>query len=103
MWDLTRRQFLKQTSIGAGVAVGAAAAVPHLFATPSAGPTPSTDPLPSLSLSGMSVSEPMLMHVRDMATAEIAVFVGTQELVYRAPDLVARLVQTAKQAAETEG
>ena len=103
MWGLTRRQFLKHTSVGVGVAVGAAAALPRpLTALPPA-PMPTTYSLPNTSLSGMRTSEPMVIHVRDMATAEISVFIGTRELVYRAPELIARLVQTATEAAETQG
>jgi hypothetical protein len=45
----------------------------------------------------------MVIHVRNVAIAEIAVLVGTQEFVYRDPELVARLVKTAKQTANTEG
>jgi HD-like signal output (HDOD) protein len=51
----------------------------------------------------MSLLEPMVVHIRDVATAEIAVLVGIQEFIYRDPELVARLVQTAEQAAKTEG
>jgi len=44
----------------------------------------------------------MIVHIRDVAAAEIGVLFGTQELIYRDPELVARLVQTARQATGRE-
>jgi hypothetical protein len=41
--------------------------------------------------------------VRDVATSEIALMVGTRELIYRDPELVSRLVRTAASASEGEG
>jgi hypothetical protein len=40
----------------------------------------------------------MVLHIRDVATAEISMMVGTQEMIYRDPDLVRRLLQTAASA-----
>jgi hypothetical protein len=107
MGILTRRRFLVQTSVGTGIAVGSLAAFPHTLAAPAASPRPAADPTPlaslaDVSLAGVSLAEPMIVHVRDAATAEIAVLIGTQEFVYRDPQLVARLVQTARQATERE-
>jgi hypothetical protein len=45
----------------------------------------------------------MLVHVRDLATGEVAMMVGSQELIYRDPELVSRLVRTAATAGRTEG
>jgi hypothetical protein len=60
--------------------------------------------LPSLSTPlGATLSEPTIVHVRDVATAEVAVFVGEQEIVYYDRDLVARLGWAARQAAGGEG
>ena len=55
-----------------------------------------------VSLAGVSLAEPMIVHIRNVATAEIGVLIGTQELVYRDPQLVARLVQAANQATGRE-
>jgi hypothetical protein len=45
----------------------------------------------------------MLVHVRDVASGEIALMVGTRELIYRDPELVSRLVRTAAAAGTPEG
>jgi hypothetical protein len=59
-------------------------------------------PVIPATLASMSLPVPMVVHVRDVATAEIAVLVGEQEFIYRDPALVTRLIQTANQAAERE-
>ena len=50
-------------------------------------------PLEMVSLAG-----PMLIHVRDVANAEVSMMVGTRELIYRDPELVQRLIATAQSA-----
>jgi hypothetical protein len=45
----------------------------------------------------------MLIHVRDVATGEVSMMVGAQELVYRDTELVSRLVRTAANAGNREG
>jgi len=107
MGKVTRRCFLVQTSIGTGVAVGSLAAFPHSAAAraaglPQAADPPSITPLVGASPAGVSLAEPMIVHIRDVAAAEIGVLFGTQELIYRDPELVARLVQTARQATGRE-
>jgi hypothetical protein len=106
MGEVSRRRFLKQTSVGVGVTLAAVASLPNAAAAPSAAPgrqnTLPVEPIVSTSLAGMSLLAPMVVHVRDVATAEIAVLVGDQEFIYRDPALVTRLIQTANQAAERE-
>jgi hypothetical protein len=126
MADVTRRGFLAQTAIATGVGVAGALGL-HQFVLPrmqadgsigttnaattttgaamattstgmpatgaAVGGAPSLD---SLSLGGLA--GPMIVHVRDLSTAEISVMVGSQEFVYRDPELVARLVKTAGSA-----
>jgi hypothetical protein len=104
--ELSRRRFLSQTSLGVGVTLAAVAALPKAAIAPSAAlsrqnAAPVVEPIePAPALAGMSLMTPMLVRVRDVATAEIAVLVGEQELIYRDPALVTRLIQTANQAAE---
>jgi hypothetical protein len=107
MGEVSRRRFLKQTSVGVGVTLAAVAALPNGAGAPSAAPLgrPNTlpvEPVVSAPLAGMSLLAPMVVHVRDVATAEIAVLVGDQEFIYRDPALVTRLIQTANQAAQRE-
>jgi hypothetical protein len=105
MGEVSRRRFLTQTSVGVGITLATVASLPRVALAPSIVPTlqnaSSGEPIRPAPLAEMSWLEPMVLHVRDVATAEITVLVGTQEFVYRDPELVARLVQTAKQASET--
>lgn len=90
MAGLTRRRFLIGTSAGVGVAVaGGLAALPH--AVPSRGPAGG--------IPGWSRSEPMVLHVRDAATGEVALLAGTSEVIYRDPQLVRRLLGSAARLA----
>jgi hypothetical protein len=101
MVEFSRRRFLKQASIGlgAGVAVaGVAASLPRL-GQPAPAATPAPQPggtlVTAAAVPGIALSEPMVVHVRSGASGEIAVLVGTQEIVYRDLELVARLAQRA--------
>jgi hypothetical protein len=106
MGEVSRRRFLTQTSVGVGVTLAAVAALPNAANAPSAAPSrPNTlpvEPTVPASLAGMPLLGPMLVRVRDVATAEIAVLVGDQEFIYRDPALVTRLIQTANRAADRE-
>ena len=104
MSELSRRRFITQTSIGVGVALAGAAGVAAVHqAAPALAPvTTRGHSLPDFALAGEFLPGPIVVHVRNVATAEVAVLVGTSEIVYHDPDLVARLVK-ASQAAEAEG
>jgi hypothetical protein len=106
MGEVSRRRFLTQTSVGVGVTLAAVAALPKAVVAPSAVSSRQNalpvEPTASAPLAGMLLLAPMLVRVRDVATAEIAVLVGEQEFVYRDPALVTRLIQTANQAAERQ-
>jgi hypothetical protein len=82
------------------------AALPGAAGAPSAAPTRDNalqlEPTLSASLAGMSLVVPMVVHVRDVATAEIAVLVRDQEFIYRDPVLVTRLLQNPNLAAVRE-
>lgn len=111
MREFTRRLFLRQTSIGViGVGVAATAAAVSLPRTAPASqkPNAATSTMPTALSSGTSLTEvslsgPMLVHVRDISTGEVGVLFGTQEIVYRDPELVAHVVRTAGQAARVAG
>ena len=84
MAKLTRRGFIKKTSIGAAT-LGALGAVPGL-AEVEAAPQPHA----------AGQHEPLLAHVRNRATGEIALLVGTREVVIHDRELVMRLVKAAR-------
>jgi hypothetical protein len=85
--QLTRGGFLKRTSVGAA-ALGALA-VPgladHMVAAAHAAEASRT-----------SQRGPLVAYVRDVASGEVALLVGTREVVVRDPELVARLVRAAR-------
>lgn len=87
MSKVTRRGFIKQTStgllsVGALTVVPGAAIGPHLF-KPAA--------IPASSAEG-----PLVAHVSDAKSGEIALMVGTREIVVHDPELVARLQRIAR-------
>jgi hypothetical protein len=118
MADFTRRGFLGQVSLATGVGIAGGLGLHRFFtntvpptssvpSTPSSayGPSPVTaeQSSPGRSLTGVSLAGPMLVHVRNVATGELAMMVGTRELIYRDPELVQRLVTTAVSAGGKEG
>ena len=86
--NVSRRAFLSRGSLGVALA-GAAAVVPGLSAVlrlpapPFAAPT-----LPA-------TAAPLVAHVRDLASGEISLMVGTDHVVLRDPNLAARLYGVA--------
>jgi hypothetical protein len=117
MADLSRRGFLTQMSVTTGVGIAGGLGLHKLLIGGGAAPTPAaaddraatqaSGPLTAVSQvqvsDNVTLGGPMLIHIRDLATAEIAMMVGTQELVYRDPELVSRLVSTAASAGQAEG
>jgi hypothetical protein len=101
MADVSRRGFLTQVSIATGVGVAGGFGL-HKLLEPATGDTQQQMQAP-LEASEVMLAGPMLVHIRDVATGEVAVMVGTQELVYRDAALVAHLVRTAARAANREG
>jgi len=89
MANVTRRSFLWQTSAGAA-AIGALAVAPSALARQPR----SNVPVPQLSL--ITSSEPFVAFVRDATLGELALHIGTREVVVRDPDLVARLLKAAR-------
>jgi hypothetical protein len=88
MAEVSRRRFLVRSTIGvSAVAVAAGGA---LVAAPRV--------LPAAAVASGSVptgSGPLVLHVRDAATGEVSLMVGTTETVYRDRDLVGRLLTAA--------
>lgn len=89
----TRRNFIKQTSIGVaavGVAAGVLAGAPRLAAMAAPSDTAATE------LSTATLSGPMMIYVRDVHKGELGVLVGTREVVVTDPDFVVRLLNATK-------
>lgn len=90
MTKLTRRSFLKQTSAGA-------AALSLLPAVPALEPIYHSREAIVPELSGR-LPGPMVVHVSDVATGELTLLIGAEEIVFRDPHLIARIIKAARQA-----
>ena len=86
MSNVTRRGFLKKTSVGA-VAVGALATLP--------GAARAADQAKSSATQGTETltADPFVVYVRNPAAGEMVVLVGTEEFTYTDRALAARLWQ----------
>ena len=111
--DLTRRGFLARMSITTGIGVAAGPGLTQLKTPTGADRTPAPSggvPAPAAAavapmafgLDTAALPGAMVIHVRDLPTAEVSVMVGDQEMVYRDPDLVARVVTAAARAVAAE-
>jgi len=98
MSDFSRRSFLKGGS-AAVVAAGTLSAIPGLpaviGAVESQGPADVGAADATVEEAGAStvLGEPLVAHVRDLATGEIALFSGTREITLLDPQLAARLAR----------
>jgi hypothetical protein len=88
MEDLTRRSFLRQTSVGAAT-LGLLPAVPALAAV-------HVSPETAVTQGSAPVTGPIIAHVSDVTRGEIALLVGSREIIFRDPRLVARLLKAAR-------
>ena len=88
MSKVSRRGFIMKSSMGVAT-MGLFAAAPTLAAEPAATDATITE----LSTSAAAISGPLIAHVSDFATGEISLMVGTQEIIYRDPELVQRLLR----------
>lgn len=89
MGGLSRRGFLTR-STAAVAAVAGLIGFPEL-AVVSEGPAPAGD------MEVGELTEPMVAHISNLAQGEVSVLVGTREVVVQDAQLVARLVQAARQ------
>ena len=90
MKDLTRRRFLSHSSIGVALA-GALAVVPFMAAAMKQPGATKLPWAPNATAHPPIAGGPLVAHVRDLATGEIAFLVGSQRFIVRDPDLALRL------------
>jgi hypothetical protein len=77
--EVSRRGFIVQASVvGAAAAAGGLAALPTLSSERRVGSGPAP--------------ESLVLHVRNIETAEVALLAGTEEIVYRDKQLVSSLL-----------
>jgi hypothetical protein len=87
MRELTRRRFLGKTTAGAAI-LGTLVTLPGLATIESPDFAEMEDSLSTTVLNG-----PLIAHIRDLASGEISLMIGTQEITYRDPELVGRLLK----------
>jgi hypothetical protein len=95
---VSRRTFLRGTTLTAA-AVGIAASVPNLSGLLASGSaaTPAIDEsLVEADGEAAGLSEPLVAHIKDVATGEISLFHGEQEVVVHDPALARRLATSAR-------
>ena len=90
MTEYTRRSFLVHTSIGiaGGALLGGFPALPSRADSPAVAAA-------TLGATGPALEDGLIAHVRDVATGEISVMVGTREVVKRDRALADRLLAIA--------
>jgi hypothetical protein len=91
MAKLARRGFLKRTTASVatiGVMASVPAALTAMTDAPQVTETAGTD------LSSIPLADgPLIAHISNLATGEISLLSGTQEIIFRDPDLVMRLLK----------
>jgi hypothetical protein len=101
MSPLSRRVFLKGGT-AAAVAAGAVSALPGLPALVSTAETQApadvgvADAAVADTESSLTMSDPLVAHVRDLATGEIGLFAGTREITVLDPRLAAALARAVR-------
>jgi hypothetical protein len=91
MDKLSRRGFFKQASAGIAT-TGMLATAPALI---NAAETPEVAPA-AAELAATELPETLVAHIRDFASGEIGLLVGSQEIIYRDTELVARLLRAVR-------
>lgn len=86
MAKLTRQALLTQATVGAAT-MGALMTVPALATAQAASEGRATE---------LAAHEPLMAYVRDAAKGEIAVLVGTREVIVRDHEMVKRLVKATR-------
>jgi hypothetical protein len=104
MAKVSRRSFLGKGSI-AVAAAGVLSSVPGLssFFSAAASEAPAGDAavagdavVAGSEPGAVTLSEPLVAHVRDVSSGEISLFNGTREVIVRDPQLAGRLVRAAR-------
>ena len=87
MGQLSRRSFLARASIATAAVTSGAAVINSMTSA-----IPAAAAIPAARGAAPALGEPLVAHVRNIATGEVAVLMGTREVVYRDRALVARLL-----------
>lgn len=91
MAELSRRTVLKNGSLGLVAGVAALSGIGKVMSIPALS---AAEGEPDLSAVGSDV----VAHVANASTGDVAIMVGTSEVLHRDPQLVGRLLAAARQA-----
>jgi anaerobic selenocysteine-containing dehydrogenase len=96
----SRRSFLKQSSLAMAVAA-TAPALPGLLVTTvsQAGVADAPAAESTVTAAGAEAGgtlEPLVAHIHDLASGEMTLYLGTNEVSYRDPEMAARLLRAAR-------
>lgn len=92
MGGLTRRTFLARASVAAAAVTGGGAALAGLATSA----IPAVTAAPSVAGATRTRGELLVAHVRNISSGEVAVLMGTREVVYRDRALVSRLLDAVR-------
>jgi hypothetical protein len=95
MREFERRVFLTRGSV-AVAAAGVVASVPGLASGLIAAEEEAPEAGAVFEGGAATMTEPLVAHVRDLATGEIGLFSGTQEIVFHDPGLAVRLFNATR-------
>jgi hypothetical protein len=95
MSEFSRRVFLTRSSIVVAAA-GVATSIPNLTSALAAGETEAPAAEAAVADGASTMSEPLIAHVRDLATGEIGLFSGEREVVFHDPTLATRLFNASR-------
>ncbi len=102
MTELSRRAFMGRAAAATAAGVAATSgiiALPGLMAVaPAVASKPAPQTATDLDLS--PVGQDIVAHVQDASTGQVLLLVGTRELTYNDPQLVARLLKGARTAGQ---
>jgi hypothetical protein len=93
MDPLSRRSFFKHAGVAAAVA-GTVAVVPGVIGASDV--ASAARPAAPLNDAELAASEPVVAHLVDARTGEIAVYVGSREVTLRDRDMATRLLRAAR-------
>ena len=99
--DISRRKLLRTGALGVAAGIAASTGLAGIPAAVEKATGPRAAAKPE-ALDMNAVGEDVIAHVKDASAGEIALLVGTRELVYHDPALVGRLLAGARRA-QSEG
>lgn len=102
MTELSRRAFMGRAAAATAAGVAATSGIIALPGLMAVAPAVASKPVPQAAtdLDLSPVGQDIVAHVQDASTGQVLLLVGTRELTYNDPQLVARLLKGARTAGQ---